>query len=167
MSFEETPAVHRDGKWVETKLRLITERAKRDPKCKFTTLAYLLNEGYLLECFKELKRGKAPGTDGVTVEEYEKNLTENIKGLVERLKGKRYRPQPVRRTYIPKDAKSLRPLGIPTIEDKLGTWKVQLYRFWIDRNIPPREFWRTIQSAFKFFFLLPANLDALLINVFQ
>ncbi|MBI5119329.1 group II intron reverse transcriptase/maturase [Candidatus Poribacteria bacterium] len=104
---------------METKLKLITERAKRDPDCKFTTLAYLLNEGYLLECFKELKRNKAPGIDGVTVEEYERNLSENIKELVKRLKGKRYRPQPVRRTYIPKDAKSLRPLGIPTIEDKM------------------------------------------------
>jgi hypothetical protein len=78
MSFEETPAIPRDGEWVETKLGLITERAKRDPLCKFTTLAYLLTEGYLLECFKELKRDKAPGIDGVTVEQYERNLAKNI-----------------------------------------------------------------------------------------
>jgi len=119
MSFEETPAIRRDGKWVKTKLRLITERARRDPKCRFTSLAYLLNEGYLLECFKELKRNKAPGIDGVTVKQYEENLAENVRDLVERLKGKRYVPQPVKRVYIPKDEKNLRPLGLPTVEDKI------------------------------------------------
>jgi retron-type reverse transcriptase len=39
--------------------------------------------------------------------------------LVEQLKRKGYRPQPARRTYIPKDEKSMRPLGIPAYEDKL------------------------------------------------
>lgn len=119
MSLEETSAIQRDGAWVETKLRLITQRAKRDPKCKFTTLAYLLNEGFLKDCFRELKKNKAPGIDGVTVREYEDKLEENLKELVTRLKGKKYRPQPVRRTYIPKDGKGLRPLGIPTVEDKI------------------------------------------------
>ncbi len=119
MSSKETPAIHRDGAWVKTKLELITHRARRDPKCKFTTIAYLLNEGFLTECFTELKRDKAPGIDGVTVKEYEKDLAENVMDLVERLKGKRYRPQPVRRVYIPKDGKGLRPLGIPTVEDKI------------------------------------------------
>jgi group II intron reverse transcriptase/maturase len=119
MSIKETPAVLRDGKWVETKLRLITERAGREPECRFTSLAYLLNEGFLLECFRELKRNKAPGIDGVTVRQYEEHLLENIKDLVGRLKGKRYRPQPVKRVYIPKDGKSLRPLGLPAVEDKV------------------------------------------------
>ncbi len=119
MSSKETPAIHRDGAWVKTKLELITHRARRDPKSKFTTVAYLLNEGFLTECFWELKRNKAPGIDGVRVKEYEKDLAENISDVVERLKGKRYRPQPVRRVYIPKDGKGLRPLGIPTVEDKI------------------------------------------------
>ncbi len=119
MSSAETSTVHRDGQWVHTKLGLITERARRDPKCKFTTLAYLLNEGYLLGCFRELKTNKAPGIDGVTVEAYEENLYENIMDLVARLKAKRYRPQPSLRAYIPKDEKSKRPLGIPVVEDKI------------------------------------------------
>lgn len=67
----------------------------------------------------ELKKNKAPGIDGVTVREYEVRLEENLKELLTRLKGKKYRPQPVRRTYIPKDGKGLRPLGIPTVEDKI------------------------------------------------
>ena len=54
--------------------------------------------------------------DGVTVEEYGARLTENLKDLVERLKTKRYQPQPVRRVYIPKPGKAQkRPLGIPTV----------------------------------------------------
>ena len=119
MSFEETPAVRRDGEWVKTKLKLITERAGKDPKCRFTSLAHLLNEGFLLGCFKELKKNKAPGIDGVTVKQYEERLAENIKDLARRLKGMKYIPQPVKRVYIPKDDKSLRPLGLPAVEDKV------------------------------------------------
>jgi RNA-directed DNA polymerase len=119
MSFKETSSARGDGERVRTKLKLITERARRDPQCRFTSLAHLLSEGFLLECFRELKRNKAPGIDGVTVKQYEERLAENIKDLVGRLKSKRYRPQPVKRVYIPKDGKSLRPLGLPAVEDKV------------------------------------------------
>ena len=119
MSPEEISTIPRDGQWVHTKLGLITERARRDPKCKFSTLAYLLNEGFLLACFRELKVNKAPGIDGVTVRQYEENLYENVLDLVSRLKGMKYRPQPARRAYIPKDEKSKRPLGILVVEDKV------------------------------------------------
>jgi group II intron reverse transcriptase/maturase len=82
-------------------------------------LAHLLSEEFLKECFWELKRDKASGIDGVTVEEYEVNLEENLKDLVGRLKAKRYRPQPVRRVYIPKPDGRKRGLGILTVEDKI------------------------------------------------
>ena len=85
-----------------TKLEALTLRAREDPKCKFTSLAHLLSEDFLRECFRELKRDKASGIDGVTVQEYGVNLEENLKDLVGRMKAKRYRPQPVRRAYIPK-----------------------------------------------------------------
>jgi group II intron reverse transcriptase/maturase len=80
---------------------------------------HLLTEDFLGECFKELERGKAPGVDGVTVKEYGANLEENLKDLVARLKSWRYRPQPVRRVYIPKAGGKKRPLGIPVVEDKI------------------------------------------------
>ena len=104
---------------METKLQAITQRTREDPELRFTSLAHHLNEDFLKECFEELKRGKAPGIDGVTVREYEVNLEKNIENLVNRLKAKQYKPQPVIRVYIPKEDKTLRGLGIPSVEDKV------------------------------------------------
>ena len=115
----EIPTAHRSGQWVRTKLMSLTQRAKENPKYKFNTLIYLLTEDFLKDCFKELKANKAPGIDGVTYEEYEANLGDNLKDLVTRMKLWKYRPQPSRRVYIPKTNGTKRPLGIPTIEDKI------------------------------------------------
>jgi group II intron reverse transcriptase/maturase len=84
-----------------------------------TVIANRSTKDFLLSCFLELKRDKAPGVDGVTVKEYEVNLRENVEGLVERLKANRYKPQPVRRVFIPKANGERRPLGIPALEDKI------------------------------------------------
>jgi group II intron reverse transcriptase/maturase len=80
---------------------------------------YLITEDFLRACFGDLKRNKAPGIDEVTMTEYEANLEENIRNLHARLKARTYRPQPVRRVYIPKPNGKQRPLGIPTVEDKV------------------------------------------------
>ena len=53
------------------------------------------------------------------VEEYGANLKENLEGLVRKMKVKQYRPRPVRRAFIPKSDGTRRPLGIPTVEDKI------------------------------------------------
>jgi group II intron reverse transcriptase/maturase len=98
---------------------VIALKAKEDPKCKFTSLAHLLSEDFLKECFRELKKGKSPGIDRVTVSEYEKQLDENIADLIVRLKAKQYKPKPVLRVYIPKSNGDKRPLGIPAVEDKI------------------------------------------------
>lgn len=115
----DTSSILRDGVKVKTKLLSLTQRARENPKERFTSLMHLLTEDFLGECFKELERGKAPGVDGVTVKEYGANLEENLKDLVARLKSWRYRPQPVRRVYIPKAGGKKRPLGIPVVEDKI------------------------------------------------
>lgn len=105
---------------METKLTRIAELAKTDKAMVFTSLAHLLNEKHLKQCHHELPAGKATGVNGITKEAYEMNLDENIKGLVERLKQKAYRPVPVKRTYIDKPGtKKKRPLGIPDHEDKI------------------------------------------------
>ncbi len=100
-------------------IQTIALKAKEDPNCKFTSLTHLLTEDFLIECFRELKRNKSPGIDGITVSEYEKRLDENIADLVARLKAKQYKPKPVKRVYIPKPNGDKRPLGIPAIEDKI------------------------------------------------
>ncbi|WP_100009893.1 group II intron reverse transcriptase/maturase [Lentibacillus sediminis] len=105
---------------METKLKRITELAKIKPDMVFTSLAHLLNEKNLKQCHHELPKGKATGVHGVTKEDYEFHLDENVKGLVERLKKMAYRPVPVKRTYIDKaGSKKKRPLGIPDHEDKI------------------------------------------------
>jgi group II intron reverse transcriptase/maturase len=79
----------------------------------------MLNEENLRWCWQFLRKEAAPGIDRVDYREYQVNLASNIHDLVERLKGKRYRARLVRRHYIPKLNGKLRPLGIPTTEDKL------------------------------------------------
>jgi len=104
---------------METKLRLIMEIAVKDRKHKFNNLIHMLNETGLKECFYLLKKDKAAGIDGVTFQEYEQNLAANITDLVARMKRFSYRPQAVRRVYIPKPNGKQRPLGIPALEDKI------------------------------------------------
>lgn len=104
---------------MQTKLNLITEIAKRSGTCRIDNVAYLLDVLNLRECFGMLKPGKAAGIDQVSLEEYGNNLHENLKDLVGRMKRQAYHPQPVRRTYIPKSNGKLRPLGIPSIQDKV------------------------------------------------
>jgi group II intron reverse transcriptase/maturase len=106
---------------MKEKLNLIAEKARRDKRLKFTSLIHHINEENLAECYQVLKRDKACGIDGITVEDYGLKLKENISDLTCRLKTKRYRPQPVKRIYIPKPGKAdeKRGLGLPTVEDKL------------------------------------------------
>ena len=101
------------------KLALIAERARREPQCRFTSLAHLLDERFLARCYYRLGRDRASGVDGVTWKEYGEQLEKNLRDLVARMKAKRYKPQPAKRVYIPKDEHSRRPLGLPALEDKI------------------------------------------------
>lgn len=105
---------------LSTKLARIAELSQQDPRIRFTSLAHLLDIEMLKTCHAELKRDKAPGIDEVTKQEYERQLSENLDSLVQRLKTKSYRPLPVKRVYIPKPGSDKkRPLGIPAYEDKI------------------------------------------------
>lgn len=79
----------------------------------------MLNKQYLLECWSYLNKNSASGVDGVSSKEYEEILETNIENLVDRLKRKSYRARLVKRCEIPKGNGKTRPLGIPTVEDKL------------------------------------------------
>ena len=119
-----------------TKLSLISGHARRDQEFKFTSLAHLLDEEYLRDCYQSLNRNKAVGIDSVSWQEYGANLDRNLAQLVLGLKRKKYKPLPARRVYIPKNDKETRPLGIPALENKI----VERGITWILESIYEQDF---------------------------
>ena len=96
----------------------IAQQAARHSKVQ--TIMHYVNKANLTEEHKRQKCGKATGIDGANKGSYDEELEKNLDDLVERMKRFSYRPQPVRRTYIPKvGSDKLRPLGIPAYEDRL------------------------------------------------
>lgn len=85
-------------------------------------IMHCVNAQSLMEEHRRQSRRKATGVDGVDKVQYDENAEENIRQLVERMKRFQYKPQPVRRTYIPKANGKQRPLGIPAYEDR-GSWR--------------------------------------------
>lgn len=105
---------------METKLARIAQIARERPKEQFTSLVHLLNVEMLWKCHQELSGNKVSGIDEMTKAKYEENLAENLEKLHQSLKMMTYKPQAVRRVYIPKPGSSMkRPLGIPSYEDKI------------------------------------------------
>ena len=91
---DRAPPVLRDGSSVITRLDQIHQRAVTQPNAVFNNLFSLLNYELLWFAFRRLNRGKAPGVDGVTLEDYEANLRDNLQDLLQRLHRGSYRPQP-------------------------------------------------------------------------
>lgn len=113
------PAIHSDGSPLLNRLERITKRAEANKAARFNNLYSALTYELLYDAFCRLKRGKAPGVDGVTLEEYGSNLIANLRSLVDRLHHQSYRPQPSLRRLIPKGNGKTRPLGIACVEDKI------------------------------------------------
>lgn len=87
---------------------------------KVQNLASYINKETLIAIHRQMDGRKAKGIDGISKEEYEVNLEANIENLVKRMKNGSYKPNPIRRVYIPKDGSNkMRPLGISCYEDKL------------------------------------------------
>lgn len=97
----------------------VVERARQQPQAQFSSLAHLMDGNCLHRAFSRLKANAAVGIDGVSKEQYGWNLQEHLQALLEKLKAKRYRHQPIRRVEIPKDKGGTRPIGISTVEDKV------------------------------------------------
>ena len=102
-------------------LTRIRERARQSPRCRFTSIYhFVIDRDHLRACYEEMDPDKATGVDGITKAEYGKSLESNLDDLTARLGRLGYRPQPVRRVYIPKPgSKKKRPLGVLCFEDKL------------------------------------------------
>src|SRR5215472_13389906 len=103
-----------------TDINRIAELAKEGPKRQFYSIAHLITVGKLYEAFRSLRKIASAGIDGVTYEQYETNLEENIRQLHQRLKEGKYQAQPLRRVYIPKEDGTQRPISIPALEDKIA-----------------------------------------------
>ena len=104
---------------MDTRLARISQLSSENPNMVFTSIGHLIDKKLLLQCHAEMDGKKAVGIDGVTKEEYGKNLDENLDDLVTRLKRHSYKPKPARRVEIPKDNGKMRPLSIYCYEDKL------------------------------------------------
>jgi len=92
------------------------------PGAPLSTLAHHIDIAWLREAYRSTRKDAAVGVDGQTAAEYETKLETNLNSLLDRAKsGEHYRAPPVRRVYIPKggDGKKMRPIGIPSFEDKV------------------------------------------------
>jgi group II intron reverse transcriptase/maturase len=101
-------------------LERVRQAARRDRKQRFTALLHhVYDVERLWSAYLALQREAVPGVDGETWRHYGEALEEHLRDLAERLKRGAYRAKPVRRAYIPKADGRQRPLGVPTLEDKL------------------------------------------------
>jgi len=97
----------------------IHRRAQREKGWRFTNLMGLVTPTVLWRSYHRLRRDAAAGVDRVTWSSYGESLWANLLDLHARLKERRYRAPAVRRSYIPKANGKQRPLGIPSLEDKI------------------------------------------------
>ncbi len=104
---------------VTQELDRVRKAARQRKKEKFTALLHHISVETLEVAFYALKRKAAPGVDGVTWQEYEADIERKLADLHTRIHRGAYRPQPSRRTYIPKADGRQRPLAIAALEDKI------------------------------------------------
>lgn len=106
---------------MSTQLAQIAKKAKLDRKVRFTSLAHLLTPEFLKDTWGTMNRHGASGVDGQSSEQFEGELEQRVQEISARLKVGAYRAPPVRRVEIPKGPgkTGTRPLGIPTVADRL------------------------------------------------
>ncbi|MFV9678042.1 MAG: reverse transcriptase domain-containing protein, partial [Methanosarcinales archaeon] len=97
----------------------IAERAKKYKQEAVTNLQQFIDEKLLHKCYRNLNKNSSPGVDGKYWHNYSLESHLRIPELVVEFKSGKYKAPPIRRVYIPKGKTGKRPLGIPTIEDKI------------------------------------------------
>ena len=135
----EQAALHRTSSRLKRKsrgLHGVREAARKDSTLKFTALLHHVNEDSLAEAFYALKTTAAVGVDGVTWQEYERDVEANIADLHGRIHRGAYRARPSLRVWIPKPDGRQRPLGIASLEDKI----VQQAVLWVLQSIYEQDF---------------------------
>jgi len=113
--------MHRNPDIVSTKQERIATLAKQSPQMSFTSLAYLMDLQWLTQAYHRTRKNGATGVDGQTWHAYGQDLEANLRSLLDRAKSGRYTAPPVKRVHIPKAGSptQTRPIGIPTLEDKV------------------------------------------------
>jgi group II intron reverse transcriptase/maturase len=104
---------------MSTHLERITKLARENRETQFLSIAHYITPEALNEAFKALRKDAAAGIDGISHSEYQKNANEKIQKLHESISSGRYRTQPLKRIYIPKEDGKQRPISIPCLEDKI------------------------------------------------
>ena len=115
-------------------LARVNAAARSAVQTRFTALLHHVNTEALERAFRRQKRQASAGVDGITVTDYEQKLEANLQDLCARVHTGRYRPQPVRRVYIPKADGGRRPLGVPSLEDKILQGAVPATKQCVHRN---------------------------------
>src|SRR6202522_2642646 len=108
-----------DRESVSQALERVRLAARRGKKEKFTSLLHHVDHEMLRTSFYALKRDAAPGVDGMTWDTYEQGLDRRIEDLHARVQSGAYRALPSRRSYIPKEDGTRRPLAVTALEDKI------------------------------------------------
>ncbi len=110
---------HSAGQGVSSGLDRVRQAAQKDREARFTALLHHVDVDRLRVAYRALNPRAATGVDGVTWQEYGRDLEGNLKDLHARLHGGAYRARPSRRVFIPKPDGRFRPLGVAALEDKL------------------------------------------------
>src|SRR3954468_9238412 len=116
---QQSPRRAQDRGSVSQALERVRQAARQRKKERFTALLHHINPAMLRTAFYALKRDAAPGVDGMTWQTYEQDLDRQIEDLHARVRSGAYRAQPSRRSYIPKEDGSKRPLAVAALEDKI------------------------------------------------
>jgi group II intron reverse transcriptase/maturase len=108
------------GEHVSTNQARIAELARRHAGKGLDNIHPFMDLDWLQEAYQRTRKDGAPGIDGVTWEAYGGNLDANLRSLLHRAKSGSYQAPPVRRVHIPKGTGGeTRPIGIPTLEDRV------------------------------------------------
>ena len=144
-----------------TELNAITFKSQTHPSHRFQNLYGLLGDDLLYQSWEQLNKRASPGIDGITVPMYKEALVENLTRLSLALKAKRYRANDIKRVFIPKSHGKQRPLGLPTVDDKLVQQSVSqiLQSIWEADFLPNSYGYRPHKSAHQAVHSLALNLQ--------